>query len=95
MQIGVIKLELYGDLKTATSVEQFISSFSRTVIKISPDFIFDYRKFASLSAVITFEIPIKIFTNIDSFYKTLKKLLDYNFLYWEISFQLTLLERSD
>ena len=95
MKIGLFTIESYGELKTKTSVEDFIRSIGMILAAVSEDFSFDYRRFAFYAAVITFTLPLTIFWQNDTIYKTLKKKLDIYFHNWEFELTLTIHEKGD
>lgn len=95
MKIGLLTIEIYGELKFKTSVEYLISSMDPILTTVSDDYEFDYSRFGFFAAKITFNIPLKIFWKGDSLYNTLIKNLNYSFDNWEINLTLLIKERSD
>jgi len=95
LKIGLLTIEIYGELKFETAVEHFISSMDRILKTVSDDFESDYRRFAFYSAVIKLVIPLKIFWKGDALYNTLVKNLNYSFDNWEFNLTLSIHEKGD
>lgn len=95
MKIGLLTIEIYGELKFERAVEHFISSMDPILKSVSDDFESDYKRFAFYAAVIKLTVPLKIFWKGDALYNTLKRNLDYSFYNWEFSLTLVIHEKGD
>lgn len=95
MKIGLLTIEIYGELLFETSVEHFIGSMDRVLKTVSDNFESDYRRFAFFAAVINFNVPLNIFWKGDSLYNSLIKNLNYSFDNWEFFITLVIQEEGD
>jgi len=95
LKIGLLTIEIYGELLFDRSVEHFISSMDPILKTVSDEFESDYRRFAFYAAVINLTVPLKIFWKSDALYNTLVKNLNYSFDNWEFSITLVIHEKGD
>lgn len=95
MKIGTLILEIYAELLEKQSIEILKSSMDQTLISVSDKFTFNYRRFGFYAAVLSWNIPLKIFWKNDFIYKTLKDNLNKYFTNWTINISLNINEIGD
>ncbi len=95
MQIGNFIIEIYGELLSKKSIEDFQNLMTPYFASVSDKFDFDYKRFGYFAATLIWVIQLKIFWKNDTIYKKLISGLDKYFNNWDMNITLTIHEMGD